>query len=575
MTFYGLEQPIDYGRQQVFDPSTAEMVLNAQRLYANAVYNDYKQGLEDMKEFNEKYGDFQSLIAADQDWWNQNVTGKVRDFIDYAYQNGVDLLRSPQGRAELSRLINSMPYGEMALKMTRAKNAEDYYKNMATLKANGLYDRDFSEFLEENPDQWASNSVGVNTPTTYKDLNNWTHHLFDDMELSYDPELSKKYPGYLAYTKSRDTMGKIVDNNIAQLANTDLGRYYLSKYLNELPDNFQGDRNQEALKRLKDEIINSNWEEGQVKLQDDPYALAKYKHNLEMQEINARAAQRDNSNSGDLSYNYLTGVFQRGITTPFGYDKVTGGEQALDNMMKNQYTFGQSLVQNGALSAQQSYKSKGTAYVNKFTIYEAPAMFASSIARQPLDSNGSVLMAPDDVKYLRSTEDIVTNTYGYPNARLTTDYNKIPKPIMSKSGTDESGNPTTEFSQNIIMIPYRDIYTAYRKSGSIESDWRVRLVNADTGENYGDYWYSLPIESERNLDVPRISEWRKDKDGNYYLPKTKDGKRRDRVKGGVRQKTSGYYETSSLTSNKNMGVTKHGFNAENAFGLESIARTPF
>lgn len=567
---YAGDQWIQLPTKDLYDTQMMAIAINAAK-------DMYEKGQQEMKDFKEEYGDFITPITADQDWYNQKVTGKVRDVVNALYAQGIDPLRNAQGRAIIAQTINNMPVGEIAKKRVRAKNAEEYYKNMAALRLNDKYNEDFSNFLKEDPNQWALDDPGVTSPTVFKDLNNWTHHLFDDMELSYDPELSKKYPGFLAYTKSRDTMGKIVDNNIAQLANTDLGRYYLSKYLDEIPDNFQGDRNQEALKRLKDEVIDSNWEEGQVKLQDDPYALAKYKHNLEMQEINARAARsgRGRGNDEDLSYNYLTGVFQRGITTPFGYDRVTGGEQALDNMMKNQYTFGQSLVQKGALGAQQSYKSKGTAYVNKFTIYEAPAMFASSIARQALDSNGSVLMSPDDVKYLRSTEDIVTNTYGYPNARLTTDYNKIPKPIMSKSGTDENGNPTTEFSQNIMMIPYRDIYTAYRKSGSIEADWRVRLVNADTGENYGDYWYNLPIESERNLDVPRISEWRTDKDGNYYLPKTKEGKRRDRVKGSVRQKTSGYYETSSLTSNKNMGVTKHGFNAENAFALESIARTPF
>lgn len=568
---YAGDQWIQLPTKDLYDTQMMAIAINAAK-------DMYEKGQQEMKDFKEEYGDFLTPITADQDWYNQNVTDKVRDVVNALYAQGIDPLRNAQGRAIIAQTINNMPVGEIAKKRVRAKNAEEYYKNMAALRQADKYNEDFSNFLKEDPNQWALDDPGVTSPTVFKDLNNWTHHLFDDMELSYDPELSKKYPGFLAYTKSRDTMGKIVDNNIAQLTNTDLGRYYLSKYLDEIPDNFQGDRNQEALKRLKDEVIDSNWEEGQVKLQDDPYALAKYKHNLEMQEINARAARsgRGRGNDEDLSYNYLTGVFQRGITTPFGYDRVTGGEQALDNMMKNQYTFGQSLVQKGALGAQQAYKSKSNAYVNKFTIYEAPAMFASSIARQPLDSNGSVLMSPDDVRRLRSTEDIVTNTYGYTNARLTTDYNKIPKPIMSKSGgTDENGNPTTEFSQNIIMIPYRDIYTAYRKSGSIESDWRVRLVNADTGENYGDYWYSLPIESERNLDVPRITEWVKDKDGNYYLPKTKEGKRRDRVKGGVRQKTSGYYETSSLTSNKNMGVTKHGFNAENAFALESIARTPF
>jgi hypothetical protein len=62
------------------------------------------------------------------------------------------------------------------------------------------------------------------------------------MELSFDPEETKKHPGYLAYTKSRDTMNKIVDENIAQLVNTDLGKFYLNDAYNSIPDDFDGDR---------------------------------------------------------------------------------------------------------------------------------------------------------------------------------------------------------------------------------------------------------------------------------------------------------------------------------------------
>jgi hypothetical protein len=76
------------------------------------------------------------------------------------------------------------------------------------------------------------------SPSKFQDVNKWTHHLFDNMELSYDPEESKKYPGYLAYTKSKDTMNKIVDDNIAQLLNTDLGKYYLQDALNSIPADF-------------------------------------------------------------------------------------------------------------------------------------------------------------------------------------------------------------------------------------------------------------------------------------------------------------------------------------------------
>lgn len=562
---YAYDQNIQLPTRDLYDTQVMAMAINAAK-------DMYENGQQEIKDFTKTYGDFITPIMADQDWYDQNVTGKLRDTINALYAQGIDPLRNAQARAIISQTINNMPYGEMAKRKLASSAAQEYIKNRGTLIAAGKFDPDFERFRlnGKSLEDWDTSKDGLWTqtaPSEFKDMNTWTHHLFDNMELSYDPELSKKYPGFMAYTKSRDTMGKIIDNNIAQLLNTDLGKYYLSKYLNEIPGDFQGDRRQEALNRFKNEVINSNWEEGQVKLEQDPYALAKYKADLDVRNARRAAASQPSEN---LSYNYLSGVFQRGITTPFGYDRVTGGEQALNDMMKNQYTFGQSLALKGKTTVQDSYKAKGVQYVNKFTTYESPAMFAASIARQPQDDNGSVLLSPDDIKHLRSTEDVVTNTYGYTNQRIPTDYNKIPQPISSKNG-----DQGIEFSQNIYMIPYREVYTAYRKTGSVESDWRVRLVNADTGESYGDYWYNLPIESERNADVPRISEWRVDKDGNYYLPGTKKGKRRDQVKAGVRQKVSGQYETSSLSANKNLGVSKHGLNTENAFNLESVARSPF
>lgn len=180
MTFLGLEQPIDYGRQQVFDPSTAQMVLDAQRQYMNAVYNDYQQGLQEMKDFKKEYGDFMSPIAADQEWWDQNVTGPVRNLINEAYKNGVDLLRSPQGRAMVSQMINSRNYGEISKKRIRANNAEQYYKNMAALKLNNRYSEDFSRFLREDPNQWALDDMGVTSPTVFQSLKDATNDWYNN-----------------------------------------------------------------------------------------------------------------------------------------------------------------------------------------------------------------------------------------------------------------------------------------------------------------------------------------------------------------------------------------------------------
>lgn len=156
------------------------MVLDAQDSYFNAVYNDYQQGVQDMKEFNKNYGDFLTQITKDQDWWNKNVTDKVHGFIADAYSRGIDLLRTPEGRAAVTQIINSMPYGEMAKKRVRAENAKEYYKAAGALAAQNKYSKDFAEYLGEDPNQWADDYMGTTSPTQFQTLKEATNDWYNN-----------------------------------------------------------------------------------------------------------------------------------------------------------------------------------------------------------------------------------------------------------------------------------------------------------------------------------------------------------------------------------------------------------
>ena len=252
MTFLGLEKPIEYGRQQIFDPSTAQFVLDAQRQYAAALYNDYKQSLNDMKEFREKYGDFMTPILADQDWWNQHVNDPVKNLINDAYANGVDLLRSPQGRAMVSNLIASMPYGKMAFKRQRAKNAEEYYKNMAALRLNDKYNEDFSKYLKEDPSQWDPNSAGITSPTAYSDLNAKTSPWFD--KVNRNAYLYTK-DGYDYFGVKPEDLMQVMNSQIPDFVNSNYGRYQLELARQQVGPNAS---DAEALEQLKRNIVSAN-----------------------------------------------------------------------------------------------------------------------------------------------------------------------------------------------------------------------------------------------------------------------------------------------------------------------------
>ena len=146
MTFLGLERPVEWAAQQTFNPAAASMVLSAQQNYANAVYNAYQDAKQDMKDFAKEYGDFMSPIQKDMEWYDKNVTGRVRDVINNMYANGIDPLRSAEGRAAVAQLIYSMPTGDIAKVRQSAEAAKEYIKNRGILEAAGKWDSDFERF---------------------------------------------------------------------------------------------------------------------------------------------------------------------------------------------------------------------------------------------------------------------------------------------------------------------------------------------------------------------------------------------------------------------------------------------
>ena len=560
---YANDEWVQVPVMQLYDTGLMQSAIN------NARYM-YEKAEKRMDDFYEKYGEFMSPFQKDMDRYQQ-IVGGIRKGIDQLYASGEDPLRTASGRAKMAQLIRSVDPAEMSRMKANAKLGYEYLSGIEKARARGEYDEDFENYLLTHGgpglfnDFSSANGAMWNRPMpgVYKDLNNWTHHLFDNMELSYDDELTKKYPGYLAYTKSRDTMGTIVNNNIAELLKTDLGKYQLDKIMNSIPDSFKGNKRAAAIRELQERIIDSNWEEGQIKLETDPYYYARY--NRRMSGGGSGGGGRRTSQQD--SYNYLTGVFKRGITNSFGYDPVTQGEEAANNLMKNQIAFGVSVSKN-IPQANGGLKSRELQYVNKFTTWEAPEMFSHVVQRQPVNKEGGVYLTPDDISRLHSTSDIVTNTYGYANKRVPTDKSKIPTPILKKGGDDQY----EPYTSNVIMQPYRDVYTSYQKHGSIDSSWKVQLIDADSGDVLGDYWYDLPMSTERNDDIPRFNEWHRDpKTGEYWLPKTKDGKRRDLPKLSVAKKSRGYYETSSIQTNKHLGVTKHPYDRADSYSDEAIA----
>lgn len=138
MVFLGLEKPVEYGAQQIFDPTMANMVLQAQQQYNEAARKEYERGLEDFDKFTTKYGDFISPFAKDMARYGEMVGG-IQNVINQAYADGVDLLRSPEGRMLVHKLTNSINPAEFNTMRSNAKMGYAYLDAVQKLRAQGKY----------------------------------------------------------------------------------------------------------------------------------------------------------------------------------------------------------------------------------------------------------------------------------------------------------------------------------------------------------------------------------------------------------------------------------------------------
>lgn len=336
---YAYDDWVQLPTKDLYDTAIMKMAIEAAK-------DMYDKGEAQMENFYKTYGDFMSPFAKDMQKYGEAMK-YIRDTINDAYARGIDLFKSPEGRAIIAQLSHSV---DPTWYNTAKANAKLGYAYLDSLKKgieNGTYNKDFQDFLlskeqggpgafeDFSSDNGMWNVSGV---AKFQDVNQWTHHLFDNMELTYDPELSKSTPGFLAYSKNRDVMNQIAANNMPALANTDIGRFLLNKYKQQFKANGYNDSDatKAAYSALQETIVNSNYEQSRVKLEQDPYAYLQQSKaadldNFRKKEIIKRQMAMDLNGDGNvdeeernLYYNSMKSQLT-GNTTPSGSEPIPNG----------------------------------------------------------------------------------------------------------------------------------------------------------------------------------------------------------------------------------------------------------
>ena len=311
---------------------------NMMSQYISAAREQYNQAVQDQKEFAKEFGELYGPNANINKQFYEQTRGAVNKGLDYLYQNGIDPLRSAEGRAYIAKIIRERPYDEIANLKAQNESMKTYQKYRAEAMRNGTYDPDFEKFVlgGKTLESWDPSTDGMWTkeaPSKYFSLKDWTSNLFDNMQLEYDDEATKKAGGmYQVYSKSPKKMQQILDSNIKDMSKSELGRYYLNMY--------GGD-----IEALKADIIDRNREYTQVDIRPDQVKLhlndqqfqaneaakqrafqremAKQQHEWDMQELeqknaNEIAKQQAKGNNKE-NYNLVADVMTQASSTLQNY----------------------------------------------------------------------------------------------------------------------------------------------------------------------------------------------------------------------------------------------------------------
>ena len=231
MTTYAYDNWIQLPTKDLYDTQVMAMAINAAR-------DMYEKGEQRIKDFNTAYGDFITPIQADQDWYNQNVTGKVRDTINNLYARGIDPLRSAEGRAIVAQLVNNIPVGEVAKLRSSAKNAEAFLKARQELEAKGLYNPLLAKY--DGPDMATYHTLGDESgagmgiwermsPTRMTDMATFGNPYFEGMKPNVHAA-SKNGISYSIEKIDENDLRAIADAHYNELVSTPQGqlmhRYY-------------------------------------------------------------------------------------------------------------------------------------------------------------------------------------------------------------------------------------------------------------------------------------------------------------------------------------------------------------
>lgn len=274
---YGYDEAIQLPVKDLYDSQIMIASINAAKQM-------YEKGEQAIKDFDEEYGDFFTPIKKDQQWYSEKIGG-IQQRIKDMYDQGIDPIRSSEGRAEVQRLINSIPKGIMSQLRASAEIGKEFVKSRKKLNESGLYNSDFQKYINNGKsiDDWSTIEDGmwdVASATPYEDLTTFSNPQFDELKPS-QWSFNKDGIKYKQEGITKDDLLRVAKENFADLITSPQGSFLYNKLLK------QTDNPDEAQRIFNDMIAGSQTRRlYSTDAQIDPDWFKLQKLNLDKQELN-------------------------------------------------------------------------------------------------------------------------------------------------------------------------------------------------------------------------------------------------------------------------------------------------
>ena len=316
--------------------------------YVSAAREQYNQAIQEQKDFAKEFGDLYSPSYGLNKIYYDNTKGRVNKALDYLYSNGIDPLRSAEGRAYIAKIIRETPYADIAKWKTDADNMKTYQKAAAAMIADGKLTQDQLDWQMQkqglnydkfDPYTQSWNQLAPTKMDTLEELtkipysvlkpSNLTQQQVESMGYKYDP--LNDYTG-ITDQMIADTAGK----SIPSVMSTSAGEYYYDKAKQQLQQAGVYNPTDDQVKQQLQNTVAQLWE-GKRTIAWDPnkYAILNYQNQLADQ-LDAKKSARDlQSQKALLDYKYADDV-RRAYNNIGGHDSSGSNYKTIFDVAREQ-----------------------------------------------------------------------------------------------------------------------------------------------------------------------------------------------------------------------------------------------